>query len=254
MNRITMLKSIHANFKDHNTPVITIKPGRGLIHFMQKELSKTHSVTVIDCTTIIDEHALTTTIQRIIDKNQQPSIIILDMLDRLPLHLSLKGFDICANRKDIPNDVYFIITVAQAPTVDEQVFDVYPEIQMLNASDVETTFEECLSNNKNNTDNIVEIQAITHTFSFDKTALERNKSKLKDMLCELPEEFMETGGGGYSFLQACMTRFNEQWTGMHFTMEKLFAMGMATDLAKCLLPRSLWAALPGNVPYYVVKA
>ena len=73
------------------------------------------------------------------------------------------------------------------------------------------------------------------------------------MLSELPDEFRVSGGGGWSFLQACNDRHGTQWTGFHQAMEELFMLGMAAGLVTELLPRDLWDALPGGMPYYAVK-
>lgn len=72
------------------------------------------------------------------------------------------------------------------------------------------------------------------------------------MLSELPKEFKKESGGGMSFLNACNTSKGEQWTGEHAKMEQLFALGIASGMVECLLPRELWSSLPGGVPYYVV--
>lgn len=72
------------------------------------------------------------------------------------------------------------------------------------------------------------------------------------MLAELPIQFRRDGGGGWSFLQACDDRNGEQWTGFHRTMDMLFQLGMAIGAVKYILPRAMWGALPGGMPYLVV--
>ena len=72
------------------------------------------------------------------------------------------------------------------------------------------------------------------------------------MLSQLPEEFMASKGGGWSFLNACMTNTGATWTSLHQVMEQLFMLGMSVDMVICLLPRELWHCLPGRVPYYQV--
>lgn len=98
----------------------------------------------------------------------------------------------------------------------------------------------------------VNIEGITHTAVFHRGRLEKHKSEVFAMLLELPAEFMVSGGGGYSFLNACMDKNGRQWTGVHFMMEKLFMLGLAIGKVKLLLPRSVWPALPGGMPYYAV--
>jgi len=36
-------------------------------------------------------------------------------------------------------------------------------------------------------------------------------------------------------------------------MEKLFLLGLAIEKVKCLMPREVWPALPGGMPYYVIN-
>ena len=72
------------------------------------------------------------------------------------------------------------------------------------------------------------------------------------MLSDLPAEFHQEWGGGWSFLNACRTRSGKQWT--HVEMEKLFVLGLGIEMVVCCLDREFWSSLPGGVPYYMVKA
>lgn len=74
------------------------------------------------------------------------------------------------------------------------------------------------------------------------------------MLDKLPEQFHEATGGGWSFLNACNDRHGNQWTGLHQRMEQLFQLGIALGRVSYCLPREFWSAMPGGVPYIVVKA
>ncbi len=82
--------------------------------------------------------------------------------------------------------------------------------------------------------------------------LEANRGEIIDMLLQLPEPFMLSKGGGWSFLQACQDRNGDQWTGLHLIMDQLFTLGIAIGRAKNLLPREMWSALPGGMPYLAV--
>lgn len=73
------------------------------------------------------------------------------------------------------------------------------------------------------------------------------------LLDQLPSEFQKSGGGGWSFLNACMDRNGGQWTGMHQTMDKLFMLGIAAGMVCWLMPRDMWEVLPGGMPYVVVS-
>lgn len=117
--------------------------------------------------------------------------------------------------------------------------------EKLTAENVERLFAQCTHGDGPATEGIMS------SVSLDVTG---HKGAIGEMLACLPEEFHKSGGGGWSFLNACMTRNGEQWTGMHQTMEKLFMLGIAAGQAKWLLPRDMWPALPGGMPYVVIDA
>ncbi len=90
-------------------------------------------------------------------------------------------------------------------------------------------------------------------YGFFPERIDAKKEEIKEMLLQLPNEFMQSGGGGWTFLNACVTKEGEQWTDFHEIMEQLFAMGNALDLCEYQLPRKMWPMMPGGVPYVVVK-
>ena len=98
------------------------------------------------------------------------------------------------------------------------------------------------------------VRGIIRTFMFDPLPLERRRADIDAMLDRLPEQFHQETGGGWSFLNACVTRGGEQWTDAHAAMEALFALGMATGRVKECFPPEYWPDLPGGMPYYVVLA
>lgn len=95
------------------------------------------------------------------------------------------------------------------------------------------------------------VQGIMRSFGFAPERIKAHRADIASMLAELPEPFMVDKGGGWSFLQACVTATGEQW-GEHPSMEVLFALGEAAGFVKCILPREAWGALPGGMPYYQV--
>lgn len=100
-------------------------------------------------------------------------------------------------------------------------------------------------------------EGILNRYGFDPPKLEKHRAEVKQMLDNLPLPFhkpqsKEGGGGGWSFLNACQDANDVQWTGLHRTMEMLFALGGALGYVKYPLPRDMWSALPGGMPYVVV--
>jgi len=122
----------------------------------------------------------------------------------------------------------------------------------LNASRVDTIFRDCLFSEEEDKADYVEAIGILATVHFHPGRLASYEKEIKLLLSELPDSFQEKLGGGMSFLNACMDRYDHQWTGLHATMEQLFLLGMATKMVCCPLPRDLWPALPGGMPYYTV--
>lgn len=132
-----------------------------------------------------------------------------------------------------------------------------------------TVFQDCFLDDSDTTTEAITVEhALTGpvgvggndggqgTLRFSKARIAEEAERIAFMLSELPTEFRTTekgGGGGWSFLNACMDRHGNQWTGMHMTMAQLFALGQAAGLVDLLLPPEMWPALPGGVPYYAVK-
>jgi len=87
---------------------------------------------------------------------------------------------------------------------------------------------------------------------FRTSMLEQHRSRIRELLLDLPDLFMKSKGGGWSFLNACDNKDGNQWTGLHMVMGQLFGMGEALGLVESLLPKEMWSALPGGMPYYVV--
>lgn len=103
-------------------------------------------------------------------------------------------------------------------------------------------------------DDAVIVEMIMRSYAFHPGRLEEAKLVIRAMLGELPLPFQmpPAGGGGWSFLQACVDRYDEMWTGEHRTMEALFALGTAAGLVTCPIPRDMWGALHGSMPYYAI--
>jgi len=95
---------------------------------------------------------------------------------------------------------------------------------------------------------VIKVEAIVSNFGFHSERIKKHADEIVDFLDELPDEFKSSGGGGWSFLNACMDRHGNQWGG-HNHMEQLFALGIAIGKVKFLMPRKMWRSFPGGVPY-----
>lgn len=123
-------------------------------------------------------------------------------------------------------------------------------MSVLTSDNVNKTFMDCLSDNA---DEVVVVEGVVHTVSFDKEKLESHREEVRAMLDELTPEFRKSVGGGWSFLNACLNKDGEQWTGLHLIMEQLFQLGEGLGLIVCQMPRNMWDILPGGMPYYVYE-
>lgn len=130
--------------------------------------------------------------------------------------------------------------------------------EVLTPDKVKNIFMDCLFQENEIVDGkpIVEpiiSEGIICIVGFHPERVKNHTEEIINMLNELPAEFHEKTGGGWSFLNACNDKHGNQWTGLHQTMEQLFQLGIAIGKVSCLLPRDQWKSLPGGVPYYQIK-
>lgn len=118
---------------------------------------------------------------------------------------------------------------------------------------VTNIFLDCLFKDGEETKDHVVAEGIVQTVGFHPGRLEDHRSEIEALLGELPDEFKASNGGGWSFLNACMDRHGNQWTGLHQVMEQLVQLGIAIGKVEYQLPREAWSALPGGMPYFVIK-
>lgn len=131
---------------------------------------------------------------------------------------------------------------------------------VIDPQEVEKAFLECLYRPEEVQDlpkgeapeGAVIVGGIRGKFGFNPDRLEQQRGKVITWLQALPHTFRKSGGGGWSFLNACNQENGVQWTGLHQRMEQLFCLAMGLKLAECQTPREMWQALPGGMPYYVV--
>lgn len=137
-----------------------------------------------------------------------------------------------------------------------------PETYRLDPEDVRVVFGACIA--QPGDEDVIEAEnCLTGpvglgdgghgTLRFSKREIGKFAEQIAQMLLELPTEFRASGGGGWSFLNACLDRHGNQWTGLHQTMAQLFALGQAIGMVELQLPPDLWDVLPGGMPYYVIK-
>jgi hypothetical protein len=118
---------------------------------------------------------------------------------------------------------------------------------------VDDLMHKCLFAEGEAHNDAIEVEGIVSKFGFDPKRVTSHSADIGDLLAELPDNFHVSKGGGWSFLNACEDRHGNLWTGEHRTMEHLFCLGIAAGKAQWLLPRDMWSALPGGMPYVSVN-
>lgn len=122
----------------------------------------------------------------------------------------------------------------------------------LDANLVSSIFQDCLFKEHPSVGtNFIKVEGITTNIGFNPVKIEKHSEEIKDLLNELHSEFKESEGGGWSFLQMCVDKNDNQW-GDHPNMQELMLLGIASGYMNYLLPRQMWSVLPGGVPYLVI--
>jgi len=97
-------------------------------------------------------------------------------------------------------------------------------------------------------ENAVLVEGIVRKFGFHPERLESHRQEVKDILNQMPDSFHKDKGGGWSFLNLCMTKDGQHW-GEHPSMEALVALAVGLGMASYCLPRAMWSLFPGGMPY-----
>lgn len=91
----------------------------------------------------------------------------------------------------------------------------------------------------------INVEGIMNKYGLHPIRLEGHKDEITSLVNELNPTFNE----GWSFLNLCLDKENNQWTGSHHTMEILMVLALAINKFEYLFPREDWDMLPGSMPY-----
>lgn len=123
---------------------------------------------------------------------------------------------------------------------------------------VELLFKECLFTEGEAVNDAVciPVNGIMVNVGFHPGRIEERVERIEALLAELDPTFLDIvagGKGGWSFLQLCNDRHDRLW-GQHPDCERLMMLGLGIGKVSYLMPRDMWSALPGGMPYIVVNA
>lgn len=94
------------------------------------------------------------------------------------------------------------------------------------------------------------IEGFVYSYLVDVEKLEKDRDIVRSWIAMLPTEFLAEGGGGWTALNLQQTGAGEQW-GEQIDGERLYVLAAALGIAKPVLPRAMWSAFPGGMPYVV---
>jgi hypothetical protein len=99
-------------------------------------------------------------------------------------------------------------------------------------------------------ENAIRVEGLVNRFAFHPERIAAAKPQIDALLLELPDDFRQSKGGGWTFLNAAQDRHGRLW-GQHREMEALVCLGIAAGSASWML-KEMMSALPGGVPYFEV--
>ena len=119
------------------------------------------------------------------------------------------------------------------------------------AEEIRVLLVHCLFKEGEPTEPRITVQGITTNFAFHPGRVAEKRAEIAEQLAGLPAPFHQGRGDGWSFLNACVDEHERHW-GEHVSMQELVVLGIAAGLARWVMPRDLWDALPGGMPFFVV--
>lgn len=121
------------------------------------------------------------------------------------------------------------------------------------AKEIEDVLKDCLYKEEELIDagpppDAIIVDGIMSKFALHPGRIAANKEKIAAFCNQMADEFQRKKGGGWTFLNLCMTKEGVQW-GEHHNCEQLVVLAIASDQGCYPLPRMLWQAMPGGMPY-----
>lgn len=130
----------------------------------------------------------------------------------------------------------------------EEILDSEPVLTVDKVNELysECSLVEAEVKNDEPTVDFVLGEGVVSVSVFSAERIEKNKETIASLFDELAgiDE-------GISFLTMCNDQYDRQWTGMHFMVDRLLQLGMASGVVEYTLPRDLWNILPGGMPYVI---
>lgn len=97
---------------------------------------------------------------------------------------------------------------------------------------------------------LIPVRGIARNFMFDAEKIEKNREDIASLLSHTDPGFHKDTGGGATFMRLSVDKSEKIW-GSQQTAEVLMCLAIAARYGSYCMPRDLWGALPGGVPYVV---
>ena len=124
---------------------------------------------------------------------------------------------------------------------------------LINPERIHEIFNDCLFKEDENHSEHLPAEGLTISVGLHPERTENHASEVYEILMNLPSEFQEKTGGGWSFLYMCMDKDGNHCMEQS-TAQELLLLGIATGWMSILMPRAIWSIFPGGVPYVMVNA
>ena len=122
---------------------------------------------------------------------------------------------------------------------------------LINPNRIHEIFLDCLFKEGEDHSQYISASGLTISVDFHPERIEKYSDEIHNILLNLPKEFQEDEGGGYTFLNMVLDKENNHCMEQS-TAQELLLLSMGSGWADNLLPREVWSALPGGVPYIIV--
>ena len=126
------------------------------------------------------------------------------------------------------------------------------EVERVNANDVRELYRSCLLTDDEVKDDMPVVdfilgEGVMSISVFNSDRIENAKEKISLLF----DKIIPDGCDNISFLNLCVDKNDNLWTGEHSTVDLLVQLGVASGEISYLVPRKEWKDLPGEMPIIV---
>lgn len=119
---------------------------------------------------------------------------------------------------------------------------------MISAEHIHSMFVNSLFREDEEVVDPVVAEGLTVRVGFHPGRLEETRESVIEIVEQLSEQFLSTGGGGWTFLQLPFDKEGNQW-GEQVNAHELLLLTLALGISEYCAPRPFWSVLPGGLPY-----